>query len=73
VGSPECACTTDGPDGLPDLTLKFDVQAIVAVLGGVQDDEEVSLTLTGTLREEFGGLPIEGTDCVIIKSKSGDD
>ena len=68
----DVATTSDGPDGYPDLTLKFDVQAIVAALGPVQDDEEVSLTLTGTLLEDFGSLPIVGTDYVIIKSKGGD-
>jgi len=71
AGSPECACTSAGPDGCPDLTLRFDVQAVVAALGEVQDGDVVPLMLTGTLREECGGWPIEGKDCVVILSKGG--
>lgn len=43
----ECECTTDGPDGYLDLTLKFDTQEIFAALGDVEDSDLLSLTLTG--------------------------
>jgi len=59
-----------GPDGFTDLTLKFDAQAIVAVLGPVNDGDVVVLHLTGNLKAEFGGTPISGQDVVrIIKKK----
>jgi len=64
----ECDCTTDGADGFDDLTLKFDTQTIVAALGPVNDGDEIVLTITGNLTD---GTPIEGKDCVIIKSKGG--
>jgi len=63
----ECECTTDGPDGYLDLTLKFKTQDIVEALGEVADGEELVLTLTGVLLDE---TPIEGEDCIrVIKKK----
>jgi hypothetical protein len=59
-------CTTDGPDGWLDLTLKFDNQEIVAALGAVEDGECLVLTLTGNL---LGGAPIVGEDEIIIIKK----
>ena len=64
----DCECTTEGPDGYLDLVLKFDVQEIVAALGSVYDGDELLLTLTG---ENINGIPIEGTDCVVIIAKGG--
>ncbi|MCH8293298.1 hypothetical protein IH992_19630 [Candidatus Poribacteria bacterium] len=64
----DCDCTTDGPDGFNDLTLKFDTQEIVAALGPVNDGDEVVLALTGNLKD---GTPIKGIDCTLIKSKGG--
>ncbi len=63
------ACTTEGLDGYLDLTLKFDSQEVVAVLGEVSDGDILVLTLTGNLKEEFGGISIEGQDVVIIRKK----
>jgi hypothetical protein len=62
----DCGCTTAGPDGFADLTLKFGRQAIVAALGPVSDGDVLTLRLTANLSD---GMPIEGTDCVIIRSK----
>jgi hypothetical protein len=62
-GGELCDCTTEGPDGFLDLTLKFRTQEIVAALGSVEDREERALTLTGQLMD---GTPIEGSDCVWI-------
>jgi hypothetical protein len=70
-GTEVCECTTAGPDGHLDLTLKFNIQDIVAALGQVNDGDELELTLIGALDEVFGGTPIEGTDCVVIISKGG--
>ena len=59
-------CTTDGSDGILDLTLKFDVQEVIAALGDVEDEECLTLTLTGEL---FDGTPIVGEDVVLILKK----
>jgi hypothetical protein len=59
-------CTQYGPDGLTDLTLKFDTQEVVAALGEVIDGECLILSITGYLLD---GTPIEGGDVVIIKKK----
>jgi hypothetical protein len=59
-------CTTEGPDGYLDLTLKFDKQELVAALGPVEDGDVLVLTLTGNLLEEFNGRAILGEDVVVI-------
>lgn len=59
----ECECTTLGPDGYMDLTLKFTVREISAVLASASPGDLVELTLTGTLLD---GTPFEATDCVRI-------
>ena len=64
----ECDCITEGEDGIDDLTLKFNTQEIVGVLGEVADGDELVLTLTGEL---YDGTLIEGEDCIIIISKGG--
>ncbi len=62
-------CTTDGPDGFMDLTLKFKSQELVTAIGAVADGDELVLTLTGNLLEEFGGAPIIGEDVIVILKK----
>ena len=65
----EYMCTTDGPDGYPDLTLKFDIQEIVDALGEPEDvdDGDVEFVwLTGNLLD---GTPIVGYDVIIIIKK----
>jgi hypothetical protein len=62
-------CTEDGPDGYVDLTFKFDAQEVVAALGEVGDGDMITLSLTGMLTEDCGGLPFEGEDVVIILKK----
>ena len=70
IGKESCQnCTTAGPDGYSDLTLKFDAQAIVDVLGEAQDGDCVKLIITGWLNGEFGGGPIIGEDLVWILKK----
>lgn len=59
-------CTAAGPDGLLDLSLKFDAQAVVAALGPVTDRQVLVLQLTAKLKEAFGGTPIAGEDVVVI-------
>lgn len=67
----ECECTTAGPDGYTDLTLKFATQAIVDELvrnwGELVHDQVLTLTLTGLLFDETA---IEGGDCVVVRGKA---
>ena len=69
-GQDNCDCTTEGPDGCDDLTLKFDTQDIVAALGSVIDGEVLELTLTGELLD---GTPIEGQGWVVVIFKAKND
>lgn len=62
-------CTTEGPDGFLDLTLKFRTQEVVAALGEVQDRDAVVLTLTANLKEGFDSVPIQGEDVIVILKK----
>ena len=70
LGEPSCldeyACTTDGPDGYLDLTLKFNKQAVVATLGPVSDGDVLCLTLTAELLDE---TPISASDVIRIIKK----
>jgi len=62
-------CTTEGPDGFMDLTLKFKSQEIAAAIGAVADGDVLVLPLSGNLMEEFGGTPIFGEDVIVILKK----
>ncbi len=67
-GAAECGCTTAGPDGIMDMTFKFEKDLIVATLGSVENGDVIPLTITGML---YDGTPIEGSDCILIrKAKS---
>lgn len=57
-----CGCNAAGPDGFDDLTLKFDVQDLVAA-SGMSGNGYQALTLTGTLLD---GTEIEGQDCLLF-------
>jgi hypothetical protein len=69
VGKQDCDldCTEEGPDGFPDLTLRFDNQELIAALGGVEDGDCVVVGLTGNLKPEFGGAAIVGEDVMVIR------
>jgi hypothetical protein len=62
----ECECSTQGPDGFTDLTLKFETQSILEAIGEVDHGDELVLELTGVLSDE---TPIVGSDCVIIRGR----
>ncbi len=62
----QCECTTEGPDGFLDLTLKFDKQEVVSALGDVADRDTILLTLTAQLAN---GEDLEVSDCVVILKK----
>ncbi len=61
-------CTSAGPDGRPDLTLKVDTQVLVAALGSVTDGQVIVVELTSTLHD---GTPTRGEDVVVITPKKG--
>lgn len=63
----DCDCATGAPDGFTDLILKFDRQAVIGVLGPVEDGDQIILTLTGSLLDSTA---IEGWDCILIMKKS---
>jgi hypothetical protein len=63
----ECECTTAGPDGHIDLSLKFNTEDIVKAIGEVADGKVLELTLMGELLD---GTAIEGTDCIVIIAKA---
>jgi hypothetical protein len=70
LGKNNCdECTEDGPDSFLDLTLKFDVQAIVAKIGNVEDGNCLALSLEGKLLD---GTTIVGEDVVVILKKGKD-
>ncbi len=60
------SCWEEGPDGYIDLVLKFDKQEIVAAMGEVEDEDCISLTLTGSLLD---GTTFSGSDIVKIIDK----
>ena len=62
-------CTTEGPDGFMDLTVKFKTAELAAALGEVNDGEVLIVTITGMLMEEYGGTPIIGEDVIVILRK----
>ncbi len=57
-------CTTDGPDGILDMTFKFKSKDISNLMSGFEDRSCVLLDLTGNLLPEYGGTPIYGEDVV---------
>ena len=59
-------CSTEGPDGIDDLTLKFDMQEILEALGrdNAPRGTVVVLVLTGNLLD---GTPIEGYDLALVR------
>ncbi len=70
IGKEDCLdCTTAGPDGFDDLSLKFDAQELIAALGEVEDRVCLLLSLTGNLKDEFGGTAIVGEDVARIQKK----
>jgi hypothetical protein len=69
-GEPCTGHDLDG-DGYLDLTLKFKAQEVIQTLGldAFSDRDVVILMLTGNLKAEFGGTPIQGQDCIWILHK----
>lgn len=57
-------CTTEGPDGITDLALKFDARDLAAALGAVSEGDVVVVTIEGELTD---GSPFQGQDVVWIR------
>ena len=69
VGAPQASgCASAAPDRIPDLTLKFDTQALLralhAAVGTLHDGQEVVLPLEGRLRD---GTPVLAEDSVFLR------
>jgi hypothetical protein len=65
----ECECSTEGPDGFPDLTLNFKRRDILTALQVTYGDlteiankTDIPLTLKAMLIDEE--VELEGTDCI---------
>ena len=58
-------------DGYLDLSLKFKAEEVIETLGldAFSDGDVVILILTGNLKEEHGGTPIQGQDCIVIQNR----
>ena len=62
-----CDCHDLDGDGILDLTLKFDTQDLVEKLDLCPlDGQTIPLIITGNLKVEEGGTPIEGEDCILV-------
>jgi hypothetical protein len=62
----DCPCTTAGPDGIDDLTLKVTTQELVAAISPLPPSSAPVLTVTGQLLD---GTPFEFSDCMRIVGK----
>ncbi len=62
-----CECHDLNGDGYLDLTLKFDTQELVTMLNlGDFAGYTLHLILSGNLKEDSGGVPFRGQDCIWI-------
>lgn len=60
-------CVSAPIDGILDLNMEFNTQALAAAIGSVADNDCKTLTLTGKLKAEHGGGDIQGVDLVRIQ------
>ena len=64
-------CALEGPDGVIDLNLNFDIQeiiqAITAFLGrDIKNNEQITLPVFGKMNDYCDNAPITGSDSLII-------
>ncbi len=64
----DCAspCRLDGPDGIPDLTLKFDQQAVLNAAGPLINGQCLTLDMTWRVDDANGGTAFRGTDVLVV-------
>jgi hypothetical protein len=72
------ACIDPDPDSHRDLILFFQVDDLTAALEQglgrlVESGEAFAVTLSGTLKPEFGGAPIVGEDIVVVVRPNASD
>lgn len=63
------SCTTDGPDGHPDLVLHVDRRALAAALGDAADGDCYLVDVRGNLTPAQGGGPIRGADVLRVQRR----
>jgi hypothetical protein len=62
-----CECHDLNGDGYVDLTLKFNTQEVKDTLSlETEVGNTILLLVTGNLKEEADGTPIEGSDCIWV-------
>ena len=62
-----CACHDLNGDGYIDLTIKFDNQELAGMLMlGDETGNTIPLIMIGNLKEEFGAVQIQGSDCIKV-------
>lgn len=68
TGRTDCRedCWTRGPDGMLDLTLKFETQQFVAALGSLSDGQCLVAHVTGMT---YDGKAFQGEDVIVIRKK----
>jgi len=69
IGSGDCPCTTEGPDGILDLTLKFsqlDVASTLYKIFPPAPGNIYHLTLSGMFNDK---TPFQASDCVLTVGK----
>jgi hypothetical protein len=72
TGKTDCSldCNDSNPDGIADLMMKFDTQAVAATLGDIGDGACAVVHLTGNFRTDYdAGGPIAGEDVALILNK----
>lgn len=62
--SDDCQCTTEGPDGFPDLVMHFNYLAVVDAVGLQRNGTLAPVTVTGQLTD---GTYFTGQDCLFIR------
>lgn len=60
----DCQCTTEGPDGFPDLVMHFNYLAVVHAVGLQQNGTLAPLSVIGQLND---GTYFNGRDCVFFR------
>lgn len=59
----DCPCSDAGPDGVPDLALKFSRREIAVLCEDVSTGDRITLTVRGRMQD---GTPFTAGDCLLI-------
>jgi len=67
AGNETCGCAASGPDGYPDLNLKFDRQEVAERLKLDREaGNSIVITVDGDVHEPYDVSPLKGSDCIEI-------